>query len=37
MDVLFTVLTAMTTGFVIGSAARFAVLRAMPRSLPPWI
>lgn len=35
MDVLFTVLTAMTTGFVIGSAARFAV--PGPDPMPFWL
>jgi uncharacterized membrane protein YeaQ/YmgE (transglycosylase-associated protein family) len=35
MDVLFTVLTAMTTGFVIGAAARFAV--PGPDPMPFWL
>ena len=35
MDVLFTILTAMTTGFVIGSAARFAV--PGPDPMPFWL
>ncbi|MGE5273385.1 MAG: SHOCT domain-containing protein [Verrucomicrobiota bacterium] len=35
MDVLFTVLTAMMTGFVIGSAARFAV--PGPDPMPFWL
>jgi uncharacterized membrane protein YeaQ/YmgE (transglycosylase-associated protein family) len=35
MDVLFTALTAMTTGFVIGSAARFAV--PGPDPMPFWL
>jgi uncharacterized membrane protein YeaQ/YmgE (transglycosylase-associated protein family) len=35
MDILFTVLTAMTTGFVIGSAARFAV--PGPDPMPFWL
>jgi len=35
MDILFTILTAMTTGFVIGSAARFAV--PGPDPMPFWL
>jgi uncharacterized membrane protein YeaQ/YmgE (transglycosylase-associated protein family) len=35
VDVLFTVLTAMTTGFVIGAAARFAV--PGPDPMPFWL
>jgi uncharacterized membrane protein YeaQ/YmgE (transglycosylase-associated protein family) len=35
MDILFTVLTAMTTGFVIGAAARFAV--PGPDPMPFWL
>ena len=35
MDVLFTVLTAMMTGFVIGGAARFAV--PGPDPMPFWL
>jgi uncharacterized membrane protein YeaQ/YmgE (transglycosylase-associated protein family) len=35
MDVLFTALTAMTTGFVIGGAARFAV--PGPDPMPFWL
>jgi uncharacterized membrane protein YeaQ/YmgE (transglycosylase-associated protein family) len=35
MDILFTVLTAMTTGFVIGGAARFAV--PGPDPMPFWL
>jgi len=35
MDVLFTILTAMMTGFVIGSAARFAV--PGPDPMPFWL
>jgi uncharacterized membrane protein YeaQ/YmgE (transglycosylase-associated protein family) len=35
MDIVFTVLTAMTTGFVIGGAARFAV--PGPDPMPFWL